>query len=105
MTAAEKAIRAARQLARSVDDLTFASPVTHVYNPLSYAWRSHRRYLQQLAPDGCRVLLLGMNPGPWGMAQTGVPFGQVAAVRDWLGISGAGKTAFGPASEAAGRGT
>jgi single-strand selective monofunctional uracil DNA glycosylase len=28
-----------------------------------------------------------MNPGPWGMAQTGVPFGEVAAVRDWLGIS------------------
>ena len=38
-------------------------------------------------PDGVRVLLLGMNPGPWGMAQTGVPFGQVAAVRDWLGIN------------------
>ena len=28
-----------------------------------------------------------MNPGPWGMAQTGVPFGEIAAVRDWLGIS------------------
>jgi len=29
-----------------------------------------------------------MNPGPFGMAQTGVPFGEVAAVRDWLGIEG-----------------
>src|SRR5688572_32536315 len=27
-----------------------------------------------------------MNPGPFGMAQTGVPFGDVAMVRDWLGI-------------------
>ncbi len=27
-----------------------------------------------------------MNPGPFGMAQTGVPFGEVAAVRDWMGI-------------------
>lgn len=27
-----------------------------------------------------------MNPGPWGMAQTGVPFGEVAIVRDWLKI-------------------
>jgi single-strand selective monofunctional uracil DNA glycosylase len=27
-----------------------------------------------------------MNPGPFGMAQTGVPFGEIAAVRDWLGI-------------------
>jgi len=29
-----------------------------------------------------------MNPGPFGMAQTGVPFGEIAAVRDWLAISG-----------------
>ena len=27
-----------------------------------------------------------MNPGPWGTAQTGVPFGEVTAVRDWMGI-------------------
>ena len=27
-----------------------------------------------------------MNPGPFGMAQTGVPFGEVRLVRDWLGI-------------------
>ena len=26
------------------------------------------------------------NPGPFGMAQVGVPFGEVAAVRDFLGI-------------------
>jgi single-strand selective monofunctional uracil DNA glycosylase len=31
-------------------------------------------------------VLLGMNPGPFGMMQTGVPFGEVAAVRDWMGI-------------------
>jgi len=30
-----------------------------------------------------------MNPGPWGMAQTGVPFGEIGLVRDWLGIVGA----------------
>ncbi len=29
-----------------------------------------------------------MNPGPWGMAQTGVPFGDVRMVRDWLSING-----------------
>ena len=27
-----------------------------------------------------------MNPGPWGMVQTGVPFGEVSLVREWLGI-------------------
>ncbi|HEX6201264.1 MAG TPA: uracil-DNA glycosylase family protein, partial [Thermoanaerobaculia bacterium] len=28
------------------------------------------------------------NPGPWGMSQTGVPFGEIAAVREWMGIDG-----------------
>jgi single-strand selective monofunctional uracil DNA glycosylase len=67
----------------------FAPPVTHVYNPLEYAWEPFGQYLERYVagPEG-RTLLLGMNPGPWGMAQTGVPFGEVAAVRDWLGLSG-----------------
>jgi single-strand selective monofunctional uracil DNA glycosylase len=79
-------IGAARRLRDAVDRLTFAAPVTHVYNPLRYAWRSHEIYLHRYGNNPKRVLFLGMNPGPFGMAQTGVPFGQVAAVRDWLGI-------------------
>ena len=86
MSAVEQSITAARRLARAVGKLQFAEPVTHVYNPLQYAWGAHEQYLRRMNPQGCRVLLLGMNPGPWGMAQTGVPFGQIAAVRDWLGI-------------------
>ncbi|HEX4630081.1 MAG TPA: uracil-DNA glycosylase family protein [Chthoniobacterales bacterium] len=79
-------IAAARKLRNAVDKLTFAAPVTHVYNPLRYAWRAHEIYLRRYGNGPKRVLFLGMNPGPFGMAQTGVPFGQVAAVRDWLGI-------------------
>jgi single-strand selective monofunctional uracil DNA glycosylase len=79
-------IAAARRLRDAVDRLTFADPVTHVYNPLRYAWRAHEIYLRRYGNNPKRVLFLGMNPGPFGMAQTGVPFGQVAAVRDWLGI-------------------
>ena len=82
----KEAIAAARQLSRAVQSLEFASPVSHVYNPLQYAWKAHEQYLHNINPKGVRVLLLGMNPGPWGMAQTGVPFGQIEAVRDWLGI-------------------
>lgn len=84
MSARQTAIAAAKKLARQADRLTFAEPVTHVYNPLRYAWKLHEQYLHWLPETGCEVLFLGMNPGPWGMAQTGVPFGQVAAVRDWL---------------------
>lgn len=81
-----KLIQAADQLRDAVDELSFDAPVTHVYNPLRYAWRSHREYLTRVNPDGPDVLFLGMNPGPWGMAQTGVPFGEINAVRDWIGI-------------------
>ena len=81
--------RAAQRLARDVDALTFAAPVTHVYNPLRYAASPHREYLRRYGASKKRVVFLGMNPGPWGMAQTGVPFGQIDAVRGWLGISGA----------------
>jgi len=86
MSAIEQSLTAARRLARAVAKLDFDEPVTHIYNPLAYAWAAHEQYLRQMNPQGCQVLLLGMNPGPWGMAQTGVPFGQIAAVRDWLGI-------------------
>jgi single-strand selective monofunctional uracil DNA glycosylase len=83
----KRLIRAAQRLADHVDLISFCDPVTHVYNPLRYAWRAHRAYLERANDQQVSVLYLGMNPGPWGMAQTGVPFGEVAVVRDWLGIS------------------
>lgn len=75
-----------RRLSKGVDALDFAEPTTHVYNPLVYARRSVEDYLDRFARKGPKALLLGMNPGPYGMAQTGVPFGEIAAVRDWMGI-------------------
>lgn len=75
-----------RWLAKQVAGLTFAPPTACVYNPLVYARRSHEAYLRQHAREGVHCLLVGMNPGPWGMAQTGVPFGEVSRVRGFLGI-------------------
>ena len=80
-------VEIARRLAEEVDCLRFTTPVSHVYNPLDYAWQAHSQYLDLYGDAPKEVLFLGMNPGPWGMAQTGVPFGEVNAVRDWLGIS------------------
>ncbi|MSP25543.1 MAG: single-strand selective monofunctional uracil-DNA glycosylase [Myxococcales bacterium] len=80
-------IEIARQLATDVDRLSFGAPVAYVYNPLAYAWTAHARYLQLYGSGPKEALFVGMNPGPFGMAQTGVPFGEVAAVRDFLGIS------------------
>ncbi len=81
-------VDATRALAQQVDALRFGAPVTHVYNPLVYAWAPHEAYLRRYGGGTGRVVWLGMNPGPYGMAQTGVPFGEVGLVRDWMGISG-----------------
>ncbi|XP_018554614.1 single-strand selective monofunctional uracil DNA glycosylase-like [Lates calcarifer] len=68
--------------------LTFSEPVRYIYNPLEYAWDTHRCYVEKYCRGGQRILFLGMNPGPFGMAQTGVPFGEVKSVVDWLKITG-----------------
>jgi len=75
-----------RELMKKLKPLRFGPPTTHVYNPLEYAWSSHVRYLERYGQGPKEVLFVGMNPGPFGMAQTGVPFGDVAMVRDWMGI-------------------
>lgn len=77
-----------KKLASQLDQLAFGEPVTHVYNPLVYARAPHERYLDLYGRGRKRVVLVGMNPGPFGMGQTGVPFGDVGFVRDWMGISG-----------------
>ena len=79
-------ITIARRLRRETAALTFGGEVTHVYHPLDYAWAPHRLYLQRYGSPPREVLLVGMNPGPHGMVQTGVPFGEVELVRDWLGL-------------------
>ncbi|XP_040136462.1 single-strand selective monofunctional uracil DNA glycosylase isoform X5 [Ictidomys tridecemlineatus] len=68
--------------------LQFSEPVGIIYNPVDYAWEPHRTYVTRYCQGPKEVLFLGMNPGPFGMAQTGVPFGEVSMVRDWLGIGG-----------------
>lgn len=59
-----------------------------MYCPLRYAKEPHEEYLSRYGAGPKRIVMLGMNPGPWGMAQTGVPFGEVCHVREWLGITG-----------------
>lgn len=88
-TIAEEMLTAARRLCEEVSRLRFGPPVTHVYNPLEYAWAPQRLYIERYGATRKRVVLLGMNPGPFGMGQTGVPFGEVSRVREFLGIEAA----------------
>ena len=75
-----------RDLSNAMRPLTFGGDVAFVYNPLEYARAPHELFIERYARPTARILLIGMNPGPFGMAQTGVPFGDVVAVRDWMGI-------------------
>jgi single-strand selective monofunctional uracil DNA glycosylase len=85
---ATKVLGATAELRDEVDKCRFSEPVAWVYNPLRYAWPLHQKYVKKWGASPRRVLMLGMNPGPWGMAQTGVPFGEVGMVRDFMGLSG-----------------
>ena len=80
---------AARTLCDTLAPMRFAAPVSHVYNPLDYAWAPNALYLQRFGQGKKKVIFVGMNPGPFGMVQTGVPFGEIVAVRDWMGIEAA----------------
>ncbi len=86
MSSTHPLVRAAHELRSALAGLTFTAPVTHVYQPLDYAAAPQEAYLQRFGSGRKNVVFLGMNPGPYGMAQTGVPFGEIAAVRDWMGI-------------------
>lgn len=79
-------VKVSRRLSRAVGRLRFEAPVAYVYNPLEYARAPHEAYLERFGGPRGRVILVGMNPGPFGMVQTGVPFGEVSLVRDWMGI-------------------
>lgn len=88
MKRGEALVRAARKLSREVDGMRFGAPVDCIYNPLDYARGPHELYLRRFGDGRKKVVFLGMNPGPFGMAQTGVPFGEIGHVRDWMKIDG-----------------
>jgi len=77
-----------RKLSRTLRTIKFEPPVAAVYDPTQYAAQPHERYLERWGEAPREVILVGMNPGPFGMAQTGVPFGEVAMVRDFVGVTG-----------------
>lgn len=84
-------LSAAKELVRELKPIDFSSITPWIYNPLEYAWDPYAEYLTRYCPAHPRAVYMGMNPGPWGMVQTGIPFGEVAVVRDWLGIKSQAK--------------
>lgn len=73
---AESFLEEELRLSAELSQLQFSESVGVIYNPLEYAWEPHRNYVTRYCQGPKEVLFLGMNPGPFGMAQTGVPFGE-----------------------------
>ena len=69
---AEQFLALEKKLVHQLKALHFSEPVTHIYNPLEYAAEPHKAYVDRYCRSTKAVLFLGMNPGPYGMAQTGV---------------------------------
>lgn len=76
-----------KQLSKECSSIEFSFD-GYIYNPLDYAWDLHSQFLEKYVKESAEILFLGMNPGPFGMMQTGVPFGEVNAVKDYLGLFG-----------------
>lgn len=85
---AEKFISLMEDMVRELDKLKFGDPVSYIYNPLEYAKETHDCFVRKYGNSTKSVLFLGMNPGPFGMAQNGVPFGETNYVKDWMKITG-----------------
>ena len=78
-----------RSVAGELGKVDFAdSKVKYILNPLEYCEVPHLQYLQKFLTGPKSVLFLGLNPGPWGCGQTGVPFGEVTHCQTFLNISG-----------------
>ena len=57
-----------------------------MYSPLVYAVEPHCSYVCSYGDSEKPILFVGMSATPYGMAQTGVPFGNLKYVRDYLGL-------------------
>ena len=65
--------RLIKQALEDLKDLTFDTPVTHVYNPLDYAASAYKRYLTTYGTPPKEIMFLGMNPGEVATVLSGFP--------------------------------
>ncbi|XP_045776673.1 single-strand selective monofunctional uracil DNA glycosylase [Maniola jurtina] len=78
----------ADEMNEALNEFNLPPAVKCVYNPSIYARYTFEMYARKYCNTKKKIMFFGMNPGPWGMSQTGVPFGEISSVRDWLGIEG-----------------
>lgn len=85
---AERILTKEREVSTLLDDINYEDRIKYVYNPLKYAYELHANYVRKYCDGPKRILFLGINPGSYGMVQTGVPFGEVKIVTEWFKLDG-----------------
>lgn len=86
---ADQVLKAQLELNRVLTNINFKiPPIEYIYNPLEYAFNPNENYVRKYCSSTKKFLFVGMNPGPFGMCQTGVPFGDPKWVKEWLKIDG-----------------
>ena len=84
----KKLLHYSKHLSHTLDTLPLHNiPNITTYNVLQYAWDGWKQTIDTYADPSANTLLLGINPGPHGMVQTGVPFGAISSVKNWLNIT------------------
>ena len=71
-TLADQLLAIELQQCVQLKSLKFSQPVEYIYNPIEYAYDMHKNFINKYCKTRKKILFLGMNPGPWGMSQTGV---------------------------------
>lgn len=56
----------------SLEQLHLPSEIQCIYNPTVYARHTFEIFVQKYCNSKKDIMYFGMNPGPWGMSQTGV---------------------------------
>ena len=72
MSIAECVLQIETEQCRLLSNVRFNDKVSYIYNPLEYAHETHSYYVKKYCNSYKTILFLGMNPGPFGMAQNGV---------------------------------
>lgn len=62
----------ADELNIALEQFRLPSLVDCIYNPTIYARYTFEMYIRKYCNTKKHIMYFGMNPGPWGMSQTGV---------------------------------
>lgn len=68
----EEFLNLADELNLSLEQFEIPKKVEAVYNPTIYARQTFEMYVKKYCNSPKPIIYFGMNPGPFGMSQTGV---------------------------------